>query len=78
MNLYLIEDVSHVSDSYHNSGSILVAAESKNAALALAPVSGEYEPDLDKIREARAEAIRIIGTTDLPAQVWVFPDAGCC
>jgi hypothetical protein len=78
MNLYLMEGVSCVSVAYHDGGSILVAADTPERALEMAPVLTEDSPDLDAVRAERSTAIKCIGTTDLPEQVWVFPDAGCC
>jgi hypothetical protein len=92
MKLFVWEDVTPVSDRYHNGGGLVVIAEDLKAARKL------YAKELEKIgrdsyseepiliakKDEKHSALKItpsyIGEMrgDNVARVFTFPDAGCC
>lgn len=86
MNAYLWEDISPVSDSYHDEGSVLIIATDLDAARAAwvadTDTTVRDEEDRAKIRPAlTGEPTRtwpIGGRRKVAAEVFVFPNEGCC
>ena len=71
MKIYIWENVTAVTNNYHDGGGIAVIAESREAARALLP----YKKCGAHVAEPDAE-YEIAG--DAAPRVFVFPDAGCC
>jgi hypothetical protein len=89
MKLYIWEDVSHVSSSWHDEGGVVVIAEDLDAARSkvrdycaqFLPEEGEERGvllatvDADLAKDPGA-ALVVDPATE--PRLWVFPNAGCC
>jgi hypothetical protein len=73
MKIWLFEDPERVTDSWHSGGSVMIIAETR----------GQVEQLLHGTRvelsEQDWEGVRIFPTHSyVPAEVFIFPDSGCC
>jgi hypothetical protein len=74
MTIYLFEGVSHVSDyNYHSGGAVMVIASTEGHVKAL------LEPTQVQLYDEDWAGVRTFPTHSyVPAEVFIFPDAGCC
>lgn len=74
MNIYIFEGVDHVSSNYHSNGGLVVIARDVDHVLELIATDDAIILTADDI--ARCKVYPLEG--DHTAQIFVFPDAGCC
>jgi hypothetical protein len=70
-----IFDVAQLTENYHSGGGLVVVAESLDAAVDLA-----QKDENTRLTPEEIAAVKVFKLADkkTPAQVFVFPDAGCC
>ncbi len=82
MNAYIWDRVEAVNNSYHDSGGVLICAETLEEALTLMPFASDHM----RAGDTRTEPIDppdyvlpLMPGAPIPTErVLVFPDAGCC
>lgn len=84
MNVYIWEDLDHVSDNCHEQGGLVIVAASLERCHELAAmqtVTYSYRNDGVPIQTIKIDKppTRVIPCgPDEPEALYVFPDAGCC
>lgn len=73
MKIWLFQNACHVTDSYHDGGSVMVIAETEGQVKNLLAYTDVELSDADW------ESVRTFPTHSyVPAEVFLFPDSGCC
>jgi hypothetical protein len=78
MKIFIWENVSHVSDSYHGGGGVAVVAATLERARELLPSPKPYGEDVKRCEAHDVAPTATYETTASEERVFVFPDAGCC
>lgn len=85
MIAYLWDDINHVSDAYHNNGSVLIIAadlDTARAAWVSRTDSAERLLEKDEIRQAidgePTRTWKLAARPKVDPEIFTFPDAGAC
>ncbi len=82
--LFILRNVSKLTDSYHSSGSaVVIAKDLARAKELLKQVSYDVEDDDDRKHpqvtdEEWGSALFYVLSEDKDEEVFIFPDSGCC
>lgn len=74
MKLFVFKRIEQASGNFHPEGGLVVIAESREDILEVVS-SDEY---ISLTSNEISEAIEFELMDNMPSQVFVFPDAGCC
>ena len=87
MKVYIFKEVEQLTDNYHEGGGLVVVAKDKEHVKELIKWANEYDKwDETHLKDAEIaltekewEGVIVYPTNDdAKANVFVFPDAGCC
>lgn len=78
MKLFIWENVEYLTTNYHDSGGLVIMAETLERARELVPAHTDDDGN-PRICEAMTQPPDAALTVESEQErVWIFPDAGCC
>ena len=77
MNLFIWNEIDHVSNNYHNHGGLVVVAKDLDQAIEAIKQSPEIPDNCGALTTAPIAMFALESTWDITS-VYVFPNAGCC